>query len=1116
MRGVPVFPWLIVWGLAAWLPEEAFAEKPAVGLNGAVKVVAAASGSSSVQAADAGHKPGRLRWTNGEMLHGNLGDADAGGLAWATPFFVEPLHLDWKALRRVDLPVVATAQGVSGDGWSFALRDGSFVYGNPGEVSEGEVVVESSRHGTLRLRRSHVLWMRRNGSADAGSQVVFNGPQGAAGWRVEKSPERDWAVRPVEGGACGVLVFPYWNTEAVMSLELPAEGEMECVLRGKGRPDFALTVQGIGGVVRVETWGEELVLASGTGFVTLRTLGEGDEKVALRMRWDSQKRRCSVYAEEGALLGEIDVLEAAPAQAGQSGRQRGALIKRRGEVAVVDGDGGVVVSSGASGASEATGDAGARKIRLLNKGKGLVLERLRVEAVRGDALQTKAAGAGPSAVVLRDGRSLRGERIALSGGMMRVVSGNGAEDPLSLSEVESVVFVTDVPQVDAAADVVSYGDGTLLFGEILGLGAGRAVMHTRFAGEPVAVTGAGLQQWRRPPGAPVEADAAVKGMDKVEMEGGLALHGSMVDAGGGQPGWLPVGGLRASALTLDRVWEVIRGFPASARHAAPKAQLHAVNGDVLPVVLGAVGAEEVGFESSLFSARVLGAGQLSAVDFQPKSFEKLAGFADGWEVVKGDGERAVRTLERLVLKPGAVVWHPTAAESRELRFQVDSPANGGNGAQLLIGLCADRAGKSAAKLQFVRYGDFAYLNGMGGAAAQRNSQSRQMTAGEPAVIRIVNESGHVVVWLNGMQMMEFELGNNTAAAGLRLEYGEGGVRAGAAELSVSGFSAEAGFGTAPLPAVDVAEKAQALTVPRFRKDLPPLHALIAQNGDLLPGAIEAVSAKQLRFRAGLQHFDVPRERVRMAVWLRGPGSAEAAPGLPPEIEAKLAKEIPQHFSIHGNAESIASTVGAQGGMEVRLPRGLGQTVKLVQFQGCTVREALDLVAQTFSLSYEVDEKGVVVFEKSAGDAGVLREATFWLKEKAFASGASVAGVLKGAGVAIGGSKRVAWEPEFRQLTVVHTAEGIGRVRALLAEKLGGIEDEASHHLVLVDGSRFYLKVEEFSKEAITGRHPVYGRCTVPMAQVCRISSATVVRAMGDVLRGWTLVNAPEPKIPEGK
>ena len=69
-------------------------------------------------------------------------------------------------------------------------------------------------------------------------------------------------------------------------------------------------------------------------------------------------------------------------------------------------------------------------------------------------------------------------------------------------------------------------------------------------------------------------------------------------------------------------------------------------------------------------------------------------------------------------------------------------------------------------------------------------------------------------------------------------------------------------------------------MPRFRKEDLPRHALMAANGDLLRGEVEAVTNTQFGFRIGLETLRVPRDRVTAVIALQKP--LESAPAADPD------------------------------------------------------------------------------------------------------------------------------------------------------------------------------------------------------------------------------------------
>jgi thiol-disulfide isomerase/thioredoxin len=100
-------------------------------------------------------------------------------------------------------------------------------------------------------------------------------------------------------------------------------------------------------------------------------------------------------------------------------------------------------------------------------------------------------------------------------------------------------------------------------------------------------------------------------------------------------------------------------------------------------------------------------------------------------------------------------------------------------------------------------------------------------------------------------------------------------------LQISDFRVIARADHLPMPLVGDSTKLQTLELPRFRRDSPPRHAIVAPNGDVLRGSIESITADSLTFRAGLESLPLPLSRLQSAIWLQPPAPAEAAPAKPP-------------------------------------------------------------------------------------------------------------------------------------------------------------------------------------------------------------------------------------------
>ena len=58
---------------------------------------------------------------------------------------------------------------------------------------------------------------------------------------------------------------------------------------------------------------------------------------------------------------------------------------------------------------------------------------------------------------------------------------------------------------------------------------------------------------------------------------------------------------------------------------------------------------------------------------------------------------------------------------------------------------------------------------------------------------------------------------------------------------------------------------RALTVPRFNRDNPPNHILVANNGDLKRGKLLGIKGQTIQFDSKLREFSVPIDRVARVV-----------------------------------------------------------------------------------------------------------------------------------------------------------------------------------------------------------------------------------------------------------
>ena len=169
------------------------------------------------------------------------------------------------------------------------------------------------------------------------------------------------------------------------------------------------------------------------------------------------------------------------------------------------------------------------------------------------------------------------------------------------------------------------------------------------------------------------------------------------------------------------------------------------------------------------------------------------------------------------------------------------------------------------------------------------------------------------------------------------------------------------------------------------------------------------------------------------------------------------------------------------------------------------------------MKYKVDDTGTIVIEpNTAGAPGgePLVEKVYWLKPGSLPADAPAEKTLAAKGIDFPRGATADWASGEGQLTMLNTAANQARLAQAVAADFGGSLGSPTHWLVLTSGARLGLAVDKFGKDAITGWHPLYGRCTIRTQDVALVRTypLTPSAAMRS-LQGWQPYFAPEPVLP---
>jgi hypothetical protein len=170
-----------------------------------------------------------LELIDGSQLPGTLaGSKNGTDIRWRSPFFTSPLDFPQSALKSVRYEMMGAAPAPAGE-FCFEMVSGDFLYGDLLEVTDAEIVVNSSQLGRVRLSRDHVRRIYRYQGADA----IYLGPNGLVGWK-DKAPVPQW----LDDG--GQLQSNHNGASIFANLNMPAQARIEVELSWQQKPDFAL------------------------------------------------------------------------------------------------------------------------------------------------------------------------------------------------------------------------------------------------------------------------------------------------------------------------------------------------------------------------------------------------------------------------------------------------------------------------------------------------------------------------------------------------------------------------------------------------------------------------------------------------------------------------------------------------------------------------------------------------------------------------------------------------------------------------------------------------------------------------------------------------------------
>lgn len=779
-----------------------------------------------------------LHWANGDSLFGDLVTAGDNRLTWKTPLFVDPVTIDGRYLRSIDFGITDPASVSHPEPLRIVFRNGDLIYAKLMAVSDGLFTLQSKRHGTVRVKQSSIRLIQRMDNPG----LIYQGPRGPQDWVTleQGHPFEKWKETSE-----GHLTTTGWLAELFRELPIPGQAEIELAIESRDKPRFLIAFGNRpDDSVRLETWDDELVALAGDDFEPILTISPKQKTVVLRMYWDRESGGLAVYSGTGKKLGSI-------AQARATDEKAGFYIR--------------------------------------NKGTHLSLQTLRVNRWNG-APPRELTGAG-SRIHQVSGTAIYGEikGFDADAGVL-TVQGEDKTHKVAMTDVDRVFLADDAGDVDQGGLVQAfYYDGTRLTGDLTRIGDGSLGLQTPHSTETVRSGLNGARQLRFKPKAPPPED----GLDRVLWDGG-SLRGTL--AGGDQPAsaiqWRPVGGINSSPLAAASKARFVRGEKTEGIKYDANTygdMLFLTTRDVIPCRLLSIDEEFIHLESAFAATRKIPHAYVRAIELASRGEVRVIGFKDPrWKEIGVPGKNIDRTDDKLVFHRPSAMSHPGLFNGDELSFELqwDTRTN----ATVVLSLNATELNSAPAQphiaivCQGENIGVVDPAKMLFGAAAK--SGQREKKSGRTAV-RLRSRENRIEVFIDGELLFDrpdpslpktAQTASKTPQArnsGMIVQADPGRLNDNDfAQLTISELKVRSNAGQRVSKVVDEKVRKRALTIPRFRRESPSTHVLIAPNGDLLRGRLSGLRDDRMQYESLLDLMTFDRSRVSAIVWLHPDGVSE--------------------------------------------------------------------------------------------------------------------------------------------------------------------------------------------------------------------------------------------------
>jgi hypothetical protein len=747
---------------------------------------------------------------------------------------------------------------------------------------------------------------------NGGGGVIYSGPRGLDGWQPafrRETQENGRVLGAVRFVVPGAAANPAANKDAekpvswsedpeggimtnradaalFLPQKLPQKFELEVELHSKKTLSFALAIgRDAKAGLRLESWVDVLVAANGNKFASLQQISDKDHFLHVHVFVDYTKKTMQVYNPAGQKLGEV------------------AITGLRG---------------------------GAEGILLRNGEWDLSLRRLRIS--NWDGSEPRFAAGKENRVQMVDGtvhfgaiKSFSAETSSL------VILKEGAELPLPVDQVASLVLAVDedAPVASRGATHVVWADGGFVSGTLVSIADGRVVLQPTYSQSPLNCDLTNALRLGLTPGQQQSTQS-----DRLFHAGGSLQGSLVVDGEADAPiQWKPLGGLNASTLKNGGDARFVRadGLKHFSENPEMLASfpdvIYLKNNDVLPCRVEGCSEDQVQLALPFSDIKTFAREYIKAIELSGTGRIHQRGFgAEGWRGVAslkvpkkavanhekpGKPDEAASTekpapsdkppatdtpavadkpvVESIVLRGNASASHPSILTGDTVRFHMKWPVQSYANMTVSLFGSGTRKDESSTHVSFslmqtnlqildrLPPQNQMFFRGFGG----QNAEEIIRAASGEVDVQLVARDGNLLVSIDGKQVKTIKLnpdgaGSKGLAFNANVTMTGRVIMNGAVQQSngdgveISKFEIDNMSGASIRQFIEEEARLATLTVPRFRRDNPPTHVLIAANGDLLRGQLKSIREADVQFESRLETLRIDRSRVAAIVWLDPP------------------------------------------------------------------------------------------------------------------------------------------------------------------------------------------------------------------------------------------------------